>query len=308
MAFVAVGAASFASFDLVLVADNTGDVTGPVTTKIHRYDGGSGTYLGNFGLGIADIVDMAVNQAANELYTINDQGRIYVVDYNTGNIKREFTISATNLKFHNGVLYRSNGTVMGSVNLVTGTTTTLINWSQTITDFAFANNGSLALFNGTSGNLQGYSSAFVAGSTATITTLSASGAKMSTDFGAGNNVTVMGLQASTTIATSTTRATYSLSNTGTPSANGSGTYISGFSNNFIDLAPAHYGYWMYGKNGTGANALYQFGTSLSQPQNIFTTPQVSQPGPIAVVLAPEPGTMIALGLGAAALLRRRRKA
>ncbi len=296
-----------ASFDLVLVADNTGDVTGPVTTKIHRYDGGSGTYLGNFGLGTGLIRDMAVNQAANELYTVNDVNRLYVVDYNTGDIKREFAITGTSVKFHNGVLYRSNGSTLSTVNLLTGATTTVINWSQTITDFAFANNGSLVLFNGTTSNLQGYSSGLVAGGLVTTIGFSANSVRISPDFGAGNNLTLMGLSPSTATASTTVFTTYSVNNAGTPTGVSSGNYFTSFTNNFVDLAPAHYGYWMLGKNGTGANMLYHFGTSLGAPQNFVATPQVTTAGPIAVVLAPEPGTMIALGAGIAALLRRKRK-
>lgn len=73
-------AASFASasFELLLVADRG-------TNTVHRFDSVTGAYFGSFGQGyLTDVNDMAVNTATGEAWVLEAANRIYKFDYNTG--------------------------------------------------------------------------------------------------------------------------------------------------------------------------------------------------------------------------------
>lgn len=305
LAFLVAASMSSASFDLVMVADNIGSFNGPVPAKIHRYDGDSGVYLGSFNAGFSAINDLAVNKDAGELYALSI-GRLNVFDYNTGSLKRSFTTGGAAAKFFNGKLYRASGSNLSEVNLATGATTSVVSWVNSINDFAFTGNGSYALFNASVGVLQGYSSAGVAGTPLTATGFATSDPRLSMEGGSMTNFYVAG--PSTTSATTTSFRHLSLSASGNLTLLASATFSTTFITTFEDVHEAHAGTWLYGKNSTGVNSLYRMYSSWpSGGDTVFATPQVTTAGPIAVVLAPEPGTMIALGAGALALLRRRKK-
>ncbi len=309
LAFVVVGAGSHASFDLVFVADNTNSFTGPVPARIHRYDGDTGVYLGAFNAGYAAIRDMAVNQQANELYATTGS-LVMVFDYNTGSFKRQFNVTANTIKFHNGRLYGASGSLIRELNVSTGGLTTFHAAANTITDFVFAKNGSFATYAGSTGVLQGVSSSGALGTSVTglNATFATSTVSLAVDGFGTDRFMMMAREVNTTTSTTQTvfRAT-SVSAAGTLTNLSSGFFFSSYSNNFIHVEQAHNGNWMYGKNNSGQNSLYRLHTAAGSGDTNFLTPQVSQPGAIAVVLAPEPGTMIALGAGALAVLRRRKK-
>ncbi|MBL8059657.1 MAG: PEP-CTERM sorting domain-containing protein [Chthonomonas sp.] len=301
---VALTAGANASFDLILVADNTGSFTGPVTSKVHRYDGDSGVYLGYFDAGLNPIQDLAVNGATNEAFVATMNG-VNVYNIGTGALKRQIGTGNTGaLKMHNGELYRTTGTQLFRVNQTTGANTLVKTWTSAISDFAFSGNGSYMLYNSPSKLLEGFNSSGVLGTSFTATALSASTGRVSFDGGNPNYFYLMGDAPAPTAGiyygTVTAAGTYALNN-----ANWSNTFFQ----SFLDIAPSHTGFWMYGNTGgTNERFLVRMNSGIGAGgDHFFKTPQVTNAGQIAVVLAPEPGTFIAVGVGVAALLKRRKR-
>lgn len=90
VAFLAASAASPASFELLLVPDYANDC-------IHRFDGGTGTYLGKFAtLELFLPTALAVDQALGRVY-VSDvaQARIYAFNYNTGSYLYDFAVPSS---------------------------------------------------------------------------------------------------------------------------------------------------------------------------------------------------------------------
>lgn len=301
---VAVSASAQASFDLILIADNTGSFNGPVTSKVHRYDGDSGVYLGYFDAGLNPINDLAVDGAANEAFVSTANG-INVYNIGTGALKRNFSVGASNaLKMHNGQLYRAAGSNLIEVNKTTGAQTGIKSWVNTIDDFAFTGTGSFVLYNRALGDAHGFNSAGVAGSVFSSTTFAGSTGRISMDGQNPNLMYIMGDAPAPTAGVHHGSVTAS-GNFTLATTSWSGTFFQ----NFIDIAPSHTGFWMYGHTGgTNERFLVRMNSGIGNGgDHFFKTPQVTSAGQIAVVLAPEPGTFIALGAGALALLKRRKK-
>jgi len=83
--------------------------------------------------------------------------------------------------------------------------------------------------------------------------------------------------------------------------------------NGIDVAFGHDSFaWGVGTNAGGGTVLQPYRAApgvgiYNSFGNGFVASQVTTPASISVVLAPEPGTLIALGLGAVGAMLRRRK-
>ncbi|MCC7103101.1 MAG: PEP-CTERM sorting domain-containing protein [Fimbriimonadaceae bacterium] len=293
-----------ASFDLVLVADNSGNFAGPTTSKIHRYDGDSGVYLGFIETGFSSINDLAVDSAANEVY-VASSNHITVYNIGTGAVNRNFSSGLTNtIRIANGQLYRAYGPSLYSVNKTTGTQALVKTWTSNITDFAFAQNGAYLLYNSAANSLVGFNSAGVQGTSYSAGSIGPNKGRVAFDGSLTNNFYLMGDQDA-----NTTTAFHSgaLSAAGTFAVS-TGFWSNSFVNSFVDIAGSHNGYYMYGKSNAGDKALYRMFSGIAQGGDRFIlTPQVTAPGQIAVVLAPEPGTFIAVGVGVAALLKRRKR-
>jgi hypothetical protein len=74
---------SHASFEMLLVADD-GNGTGG-TAKVHRVDGATGAYLGSFGGGLLQSArGISIDQSTGRAYVTETGGGIHVFDYNTG--------------------------------------------------------------------------------------------------------------------------------------------------------------------------------------------------------------------------------
>ncbi|MCE9558713.1 MAG: PEP-CTERM sorting domain-containing protein [Armatimonadetes bacterium] len=113
---VAVSAFSQASFELVLALDTT-------NRTVHRYDGDTGTYLGNFGnlrIGSGAFA-MGVDQARNKVYVGTDEG-IKAFNYNTGEFITTIpTAGPSNIStFSNGDLLIQSGAGVWRANSTTG--------------------------------------------------------------------------------------------------------------------------------------------------------------------------------------------
>lgn len=293
-----------ASFTLALVADNVGRC-------IHRYDLDSGVYLGKFGqFALGSAYTMGLDQARNKLY-VYDSGNIKAFDYNTG----EYIYSISNFGtfgmgvFSNGDLLISNGTTVSRINSTSGV---LIN-----------------TFNISAGGFQGYATSvavdendrvFIADSAIGTT---ANNAKI--DMFAGNGTYIassgfysqrfntyyqqMRARGGRIIAGNDSLGGYSTFNYTNLSVSTIGTYsaFGGMTQTFgVGLG---HGSLMYltGQDAS-LNPLLQVTDSSSLAQSI-PCPQIAANGirQMAIVVAPEPGTIAALALGIAFLNRRRKR-
>lgn len=71
-----------ASFELALVADaSPGTFT---NSRIHRFDGQTGTYMGQFGKFQGAITDIAIRQSTNDVFAIDGANTLHRYNYNTG--------------------------------------------------------------------------------------------------------------------------------------------------------------------------------------------------------------------------------
>lgn len=287
---------SQASFELILAMDRGTGSNG----KVHRYDGDSGTYLGSFASGwVGASSVMAVNQSANEL-AVGTGGFIRIFNYNTGELKRTlFTGNTlTTLTYAGGNNFSYTlGTVSGifTINSIAGGASTI----ATGTFGAFVKH---LVVNGSDIRYTDSSTNQVFRSTNGGTTFTSYGIPavaltggLAQGIASGNNYNDI-YYTSTSVggiyydygsgAGSLTFAGFS-GTTGVGLAHGGSNFI---------LGTATAGGARFIKTDTYLNSGFQ-----------FDAPQITTPGHIAVVVAPEPGSWMALGIGAAALLSRRRR-
>lgn len=300
--------AAHASFDLMLLPDTNGGVT--------RYDPVNRVRLGNFASG---------NPTAwHSVNLTNTSGEVYL----TGN---------ANYRFDYGT-----GTMIGSSAFPVGITTSNLDGSRFVETFSttfYTYNSSMGAINSFAPvgptMLSGLSLAtdrlammvIDAGSNVIVRVRNdATTALVSTTLASTaiiNNASAMTLM-STNSNFSTIRygffnggnltvqlLTVNL-NTLSTSVTSSQTLTGYASTATVSIMRAHDGYWVVGRDSTTPSLTRITGISgVGTVYTSYTTSDVSVPTSRWVganVVAPEPGTMAALGIGVAALLRRRRKA
>lgn len=305
---VAVSSAQ-ASFDLVLVADSGLGV-------VHRYDGDSGVYLGSFGGGaLVNCKSIAVDQLTQRAYVggANNGAGVGIYNYHTGEFIGYNSSQGT---FVRDLAVTASGLVIGSSDDGSGTNLRRLNtvpFGSSVTNFS---NGGITFIHTATGEdstgdllaLNNSNGIMVRWNPANTTTPEATLQDGDLVGGAGGAVrgtemivmTQGGRMARLDTQTFTAATLGSTPTSALPAG--------------VDAAFGHTNNaWGLGSNnsvtrlqqyvrtigGTGSNYdAYGISRVLSQVQT---------PVGMAVVLAPEPGTMIALGVGVAALLRRRKR-
>lgn len=303
--FGALTTCALASFEMLLVADN-GANTIP-TRRIHRFDPDSGVYLGAFGNFSSDIRCMKIRQSRNEAYVVAGF-TLYVFDYNTGALKKDFggwtftdiAFSQDDSTFYgvtgSNIIYKTStaamdtgsfspsnwltvsGATMTSV-AVTSSNLVMSGQIRTGSSFVYAYNasspGAGAMVTSFSPSVTMAAAANVNGG-GSLQSYSFAGLGRATRYDvAGNQFAVL---TSPQIGTATAA-----------SAAHSGAYLVG-----IDAATPTQG------------VITRFADSGAEMQS-FGGSVLRKPVAMSSVLAPEPGTMIALGAGVLALLRRRKR-
>lgn len=298
------GTTAQASFDLMLVHDNASGV-------MHRIDPISRTYLGSFAVPVFQ--SMAASYTQKTVY-LGNPGGVMAYDYSTGEERpeRSFVVptilNCVAMSANQNTIYAgmangnilsydaSNGTLTGTFAAVAGSSI------QAMTPTA---DGRLIVMTGapTGHNLRLFSGA---GSQLAVQSVDASTALASnsiaywTQVDSNDRVFFRGTQ---------TGAGYNYSmlsrGSNTLSSVGPGSY-SGFANLSFHM-PGHSGGYLAGLDTVPANGfrVTRF-TGLASPANSTVYSNILQADHAAIVLAPEPGTWAALGLGALALMRRRR--
>jgi len=293
-----------ASFDVLLVADNGSNTF--QTRSIKRFDPVTGAYLGQFGSSTSDFKSMVVVPTRKQLYVSTTGNGVLVYDYNTGDLVNQFS----NISPLTSMRMNAAGTGL----IITVGTNTIYSADLDMTSFPFlvtrtgssfydavqVSNGGLAAYDGAANLIRTYTSANVdSGSTVSI----ASTATVRSLTGTGYGSTGFGY-----IMNYTTGQTYyssmSLNSSGGFSFLGSST--SAVSTNWLAAAPAHVGGYALGQTSTaGIDEVVRFAPS-GAIAGYWTTSALVNPVAMTTYLAPEPGTWAALGLGALAVLRRRR--
>jgi len=300
---------SYASFDLMLLGDNT--TAG--SQRVQRYDPVNRINLGTFGQGYfdADIQDIAVDSASKRAYVIDNTGFVRYFNYNTGDYLGGFT-TGTSLNtiaidpnngritasrgfggnINPGRVYDANGTFAFTLSAGTFATSNFVRRIGDTTYFSwgFSANPPARRHNATTGAL-----------------IDSVGGPVSSVFIARSALMSQGGRLLGLSTISGNLHLYSI-----------GTNISGFSgaigldksfgastNVNVDMVNGHNDL-IYMLNGSSVIA---YDTAINRTlgtQNLTFASAANIRG-MGIVLAPEPGTMAALGLGLVALLRRKNR-
>lgn len=289
---------AFASFELAILTDATG---------FHRFDAETGIYLGVFGEGrVGSVVSTWANQSASRFYAMDSRG-IQSFDYSTGEYLGYVNYGAVNgyatndtngdfvsVSGSNTISRYSLSGVDSTFTLPTGTTA---RWISLQTDGKW--------YVGDSSNtgriLRSVTGSLSSGWTVVATGLSNIAAVQQNAVACptpgvailenmiithdGSSTKYYGFNSSYTY---TTTSTFGLSTT---TRNG--------------IARGHQGQYHLGLISAGVSQVRNF-DDAGYPGSTWTTSIVSSPRAMTVVLAPEPGTIAALGAGLAFLARKRK--
>lgn len=298
------------SFELILAANITDN-------KIDRYDGDTGAYLGSFGGSSGTNWTVVADQPRNLVYmTGNNGSRVNKYNYNTGELVGTFTgtfatdgwqtINSAGTEFYN-----PRGTNIEVINPNTGAIIrTITRAGMSFRSVVSVANQTIVATGIEAGNLvaRSYNTATGASIDAQIITPASFTTQSSLIGGqsaiaahyyegdAATNIARVGYNAFGNFTGFSTQTVQTLGNL--LGANGQG------------MAKGHVGVWMVGGNTAGAIAnpvLRRYIGSTTLDFEREYTLRTKTYTSITTVLAPEPGTMLALGGGLALFLRRRRQ-
>lgn len=301
LAFVSLSAlvvSAQASFELLLVADN-GANTSFTDRKIHRFDPVSGSYLGNFGGFANSITGTYLRQSTNSLF-VTTTFDTTEWDYNTGQLKGSYGFgisfrsavnpSGTRVAFFDSFsdfIVRDFPTGFGG--------STIGSSVGTYVSGVFTSATTMIAYDDTNNRFRNITTnTAVTTGTVTLSTTSALG-----PVGAGQMAMTGGANFVVMPAGGTGQFHHY-----TPGSTSSGTGTIPGGGTGLGAAAAHNGFFLSSTN-AGVGRVTAFGNNF-QPIRQFGSGVLISPVSMQSVLAPEPGSMLALGLGALVLLRRRR--
>lgn len=305
------GASAFASFELVMVADRG-------TKSVHRFDGNTGLYMGQFGNGyLQNPMSIALDQANNRVFVLDQIGtgngssaatvRVWSFNYNTGEYLNSFSpvsgvpYTQPQMAYANSQLWIGHDGTFADLYSDTGNVAGVVNWSGATNPKGLAVDSANSLwavegnkvYRRTSGGVQ---SAFTmigpvsASSPPGQRQLAISGTRAlavgAISFSTFNTANLSTLISANTMATTTVSSYLQLNGAGF--GHGNIGYVTGVNTG--------------GATGSISRILYNENLVLQT----FGSGVLVEPRSMAVVVAPEPGSLVAVGLGLVALLRRRR--
>lgn len=311
-AFLAVlaGTASVnATFEMLLVAD-AGNGTGG-TSRVHRIDGTTGAYLGSFGGGFLNGArGIDIDQSTGRAYVHEVSGGIQVFNYNTGVYFGRLDTSTFFDRygvFSNGSVYMTGGG-LEITNVATGARNTLstpngelVVWvaKHSATELIVKTGTTQAMlyrFNTATQTFKESSSAFNDGSTGFF-----ADAEFLPSVGSPSSRSIFaGLSLSGDI------REYQLDAVGNFLSASS--IASSYLERCFGVAKGHAGFFTCGQLATDATkgGITYFDNFRTERQG-YTYSNMYAPRGMASVIAPEPGSMMVLGLGVLACLCKRRK-
>lgn len=310
-------AAAHASFEMMLMAAGGGG--------IYRYDPQNNITLGKFGMAGSYYYDVALDPTRpGEVVAYSSYGTVDRYDYSTGEFRGGFSTAPFYANNRPQVSVVSNGNVLVTTYLQTGSvgttrlyssTGTLLNTLQAF-GAAYETMDAMETPDGTLHTLVRYNNGgsftyylfnYTAGGT--YTSYAAVAAGVSEQFGnlswVNDKLFITASSAASSpapmqSATAPFTATSAISMNGYALINGATNWVGGH-NGLGYMVHSYY-------SGSQYNRLYYYNPNNNQaglsPVFIPISDQVLG---TAIVTAPEPGSMIALGVGVAALLRKRRR-
>lgn len=310
-----IAALSSASFELMLVQAASGD-PGTGLSRVHRVDPVSGVNLGSFVIG-PQSRGLAASISRGELYTIDINGNLRVFDYSTGLRKRQAFIGLFNVTdFVIGPggdsLLIANGT--GSIhrydlNSITNATPAVASNPGIVSRLAYnATNNWIYALNTPLGRVDGYSplgdswinlqsEGLASGLGLTFGQMTHSPAFPGSAYG------------TLTLGTETVMNLQYVSASGQFSGFGSYAVVEPGHTFINTTAASHNGYYVIGQDSNDPKLIRITERDVAgYAMNTVTLSGVNGGvRNVATVLAPEPGSMAVLGLGLAALLKRRKQ-
>jgi hypothetical protein len=301
-----------ASFELVMVAD-----TG--TKSIHRFDGTTGVYLGSFGGGFLVSPASFTIDSVNGIAYVGDStlGRVRGFNYNTGVLVSDFTLGSAGAsqalsRAADGSFY-SGGIDGGFTRLSAVGVFLPAVLNQNVAGGSAVGMGSVAHRSGRQ-FLATYKSDLTANAALQISTgvgLTSFKSSELTSMGSWNTRAQLAMQGDRGIwmCTNRTMQNFTTNAAGSTIAFGTSYALTDFFNNSANGVGFGHGDTVYvaGRNSgntSGVIGRYVYGNSTQISS--FGSGIIQTPGMVQVVVAPEPGSMIALGLGLAGVLGRRR--
>lgn len=288
-----------ASFELALVADQ--DNGG--RNYVHRYDVDAGVYLGRFDVGNGgnSILSMHLLRSSARVAVLTSDGSLREFNIWTGAVVREALLSGNGFVINdaeNRLASFVNDYYFGVYEYPSLAPLNTAGYTPQFPDYvggAFVRNSNDFI------GLMGSNNATVTRSPGLDFNGTAIGT-ISGTFAGSQNIARVGGSSQFAVHNGTFVGRYNLVSN-TIASDVLANPVSGWSPSAV--AEAHIGNLVLGK-ASGIHGIARYGQASTFDNRYFATPQVGNGTHMAAFLAPEPGTMVALGLGAAALLRRKK--
>lgn len=300
---MASGGQALASIELLVVADAG-------TGYIHRFDGISRSYFGSFGAGeVTSGSEIAVDPSTNTCY-LYSASRVFKYNYNTGEYKGSLSLNGIGVQFGNdGSLYTWSST---TIRRYSATGALQNSWSPPA-GYSWTTNGTLAdngyfythAFNGTTGDDAIARINVSTGAVTLDTGLSDTSQQVSGFSSSGNTVYFRLLFGGAVFSTA-----YVYTASGTLNTLFDNSALATVQNPGLDTAPSHNGrYFVAGLVSTdptkGRVTLVE-GQISHTIRYSFGETILQNPVSMASVVAPEPGTAIAMVIAGIGFLVHRR--
>lgn len=289
---------AIASFDLMFIPSSDG--------QIHRYDPENNVRLGSFGLG-GTITDMAIEPTTNKLAVIRNNGSM-TYNSSTGALlgvggadpAARLTWNSSLNRFDAFAQIYLDGLQVSPHNYTFGPSIAVSAWN-----YLRVGSGALTMSRTAAPNFNWFASGL--GTPTTVTSTLFSGLNYASPFlktVGGLDLVVMQSPFNATI-------TQIIAAGPTPTASAMITFTNGFDfSQPLHMVNSHTGIYVLGKNSTSTDWRIHnvgiYGENVLEINSRVISGLAYHNARPAIIIAPEPGTMVALGLGIAAMLRRRK--
>lgn len=301
-------ASALASFELVLAACQSDG-------KVYRFDGTTGAYLGNFGPSNASTWSVVADQPRNLAY-LSSLGRIMKYNYNTGELVGSINyfmgsdlwgaINSAGTEY-----YAPKFGGVDFINTSTGAVSTLAISNFQARSVTTIGTNLIMVFGVQSGQILANTYNTTTKTLVDSAQLGAGSFALQSAIVGGTNTVAVHVVDGDGI-TEVSRVGFNSGGLITGTATQPiATYYTLLGEGGWGMARAHSGVWTIGSSVSGSVTdpqlrRYVLGSSLVEESRYDLT-QKKVFTSLATVLAPEPGTMLALGAGVLAMLRRRKR-